>query len=60
MGGGVGSGGGNVKFFFKKITPSLEDIDLKSSPPFSYENTDMALHYGTMLRDCIRHQSVTR
>lgn len=26
----------------------------------SYENTDMALHYGAMLRECIRHQSVAR
>uniref|UniRef100_A0A199UCE2 MO25-like protein At5g47540 n=1 Tax=Manihot esculenta TaxID=3983 RepID=A0A199UCE2_MANES len=25
-----------------------------------YENTDMALHYGAMLRECIRHQSVAR
>ncbi|KAK4755563.1 hypothetical protein SAY87_009320 [Trapa incisa] len=25
-----------------------------------YNNTDMALHYGAMLRDCIRHQSVAR
>lgn len=25
-----------------------------------YENTDMALHYGTMLRECIRHQSAAR
>jgi hypothetical protein len=24
---------------------------------FSYENTDMALHYGVMLRECIRHQA---
>uniref|UniRef100_A0A6N2N2S2 Uncharacterized protein n=1 Tax=Salix viminalis TaxID=40686 RepID=A0A6N2N2S2_SALVM len=24
----------------------------------SYENTDMALHYGVMLRECIRHQTV--
>ncbi|KAB5519391.1 hypothetical protein DKX38_023710 [Salix brachista] len=27
---------------------------------FSYENTDMALHYGVMLRECIRHQTVAR
>lgn len=26
----------------------------------SYENTDLALHYGSMLRECIRHQSVAR
>ncbi|GJY38013.1 putative MO25-like protein [Tanacetum coccineum] len=25
-----------------------------------YENPDMALHYGAMLRECIRHQSVAR
>ncbi|KAF9679391.1 hypothetical protein SADUNF_Sadunf06G0010300 [Salix dunnii] len=25
-----------------------------------YENTDMALHYGVMLKECIRHQSVAR
>eukprot|EP00250_Pteridium_aquilinum_P026418 c32979_g1_i1 orf=858-1880(-) len=25
-----------------------------------YENTDMALHYGTMLRECIRHQVAAR
>ncbi|GAB4826494.1 hypothetical protein Ancab_033390 [Ancistrocladus abbreviatus] len=25
-----------------------------------YENTDMALHYGSMLRECIRHQVVAR
>lgn len=25
-----------------------------------YENTDMALHYGSMLRECIRHQVVAK
>ncbi|XP_050214026.1 putative MO25-like protein At5g47540 [Mercurialis annua] len=25
-----------------------------------YESSDMALHYGAMLRECIRHQSVAR
>eukprot|EP00246_Nothoceros_aenigmaticus_P004769 TRINITY_DN1645_c0_g1_i1.p1 TRINITY_DN1645_c0_g1~~TRINITY_DN1645_c0_g1_i1.p1 ORF type:complete len:339 (+),score=76.04 TRINITY_DN1645_c0_g1_i1:446-1462(+) len=25
-----------------------------------YENSEVALHYGTMLRECIRHQSITR
>ncbi|XP_043688743.1 putative MO25-like protein At5g47540 isoform X1 [Telopea speciosissima] len=25
-----------------------------------YEDTDMALHYGAMLRECIRHQSIAR
>lgn len=28
--------------------------------PFRYENIELALHYGTMLRECIRHQSVAR
>ncbi|XWS20144.1 hypothetical protein CRYUN_Cryun31cG0075400 [Craigia yunnanensis] len=26
----------------------------------SFEDTDMALHYGAMLRECIRHQTVAR
>ncbi|KAJ7520692.1 hypothetical protein O6H91_19G017400 [Diphasiastrum complanatum] len=25
-----------------------------------YENTDIALHYGAMFRECIRHQSIAR
>eukprot|EP00249_Psilotum_nudum_P016487 c25850_g1_i1 orf=772-1794(+) len=25
-----------------------------------YESSDIALHYGTMLRECIRHQSIAR
>ncbi|XP_043693706.1 putative MO25-like protein At5g47540 [Telopea speciosissima] len=25
-----------------------------------YEDTDLALHYGAMLRECIRHQSIAR
>ncbi|ONM24764.1 Putative MO25-like protein [Zea mays] len=25
-----------------------------------YENMDIALHYGAMLRECIRHQSIAR
>jgi hypothetical protein len=25
-----------------------------------FENTDMALHYGTMFRECIRHQIVAK
>ncbi|KAF6161921.1 hypothetical protein GIB67_014123 [Kingdonia uniflora] len=25
-----------------------------------YENTDLALHYGAMLRECIRHQCIAR
>lgn len=27
---------------------------------FRYEDLDIALHYGVMLRECIRHQSITR
>ncbi|XP_074574042.1 putative MO25-like protein At5g47540 [Curcuma longa] len=27
---------------------------------FGYEDMDIALHYGAMLRECIRHQSVAR
>lgn len=27
---------------------------------FSYENPEMALHYGAMLRECIRHQIVAK
>lgn len=30
------------------------------STSFRYGNTDMALHYGAMLRECIRHQTVAR
>ncbi|PHU18776.1 putative-like protein [Capsicum chinense] len=36
------------------------NIDLMDILVTGYENTDMALHYGTMLRECIRHQSVAR
>ncbi|CAL5409381.1 unnamed protein product [Camellia sinensis] len=36
------------------------NIDLMDILVLGYENTDMALHYGTMLRECIRHQSVAR
>ncbi|KAJ8566083.1 hypothetical protein K7X08_030560 [Anisodus acutangulus] len=36
------------------------NIDLMDILVAGYENTDMALHYGTMLRECIRHQSVAR
>ncbi|KAM3236344.1 putative-like protein [Capsicum annuum] len=36
------------------------NIDLMDLLVTGYENTDMALHYGTMLRECIRHQSVAR
>ncbi|KAH9749829.1 putative MO25-like protein [Citrus sinensis] len=36
------------------------NIDLLDILIAGYENTDMALHYGAMLRECIRHQSVAR
>ncbi|MCD7455874.1 hypothetical protein HAX54_029976 [Datura stramonium] len=36
------------------------NIDLMDKLILGYENTDMALHYGAMLRECIRHQSVAR
>ncbi|CAL5344392.1 unnamed protein product [Camellia sinensis] len=36
------------------------NIDLMDVLVSGYENTDMALHYGAMLRECIRHQSVAR
>ncbi|KAI4298782.1 hypothetical protein L6164_032300 [Bauhinia variegata] len=34
--------------------------DLLDTLIAGYENTDMALHYGAMLRECIRHQIVAR
>ncbi|GAV65235.1 Mo25 domain-containing protein [Cephalotus follicularis] len=36
------------------------NIDLMDTLLSGYEDTDMALHYGAMLRECIRHQSVAR
>ncbi|TQD86732.1 hypothetical protein C1H46_027755 [Malus baccata] len=36
------------------------NIDLMDVLIQGYGNTDMALHYGAMLRECIRHQSVAR
>ncbi|XP_022927433.1 putative MO25-like protein At5g47540 isoform X2 [Cucurbita moschata] len=36
------------------------NIDLMDILIAGYENTDMALHYGAMLRECIRHQSVAK
>lgn len=36
------------------------NLDLMDILIAGYENTDMALHYGAMLRECIRHQSVAR
>jgi hypothetical protein len=35
-------------------------FDLFTSSPRRYENMDIALHYGAMLRECIRHQSIAR
>ncbi|KAL0398866.1 UNVERIFIED_CONTAM: putative MO25-like protein [Sesamum radiatum] len=35
-----------------------KNIDLMDILVAGYENTDLALHYGAMLRECIRHQSV--
>ncbi|KAL3820807.1 hypothetical protein ACJIZ3_006712 [Penstemon smallii] len=37
-----------------------KNIDLMDILVAGYENHDLALHYGTMLRECIRHQSVAR
>ncbi|RVW33600.1 putative MO25-like protein [Vitis vinifera] len=36
------------------------NIDLMDVLISGYDNTDMALHYGAMLRECIRHQTVAR
>ncbi|KAK4748053.1 hypothetical protein SAY87_014639 [Trapa incisa] len=36
------------------------NFDLMDILVSGYENSDMALHYGSMLRECIRHQSVAR
>jgi calcium binding protein 39 len=36
------------------------NIDLMDILVDGYERTDMALHYGAMLRECIRHQSVAK
>ncbi|EPS58963.1 hypothetical protein M569_15850, partial [Genlisea aurea] len=37
-----------------------KNLDLMDILIDGYENTDMALHYGSMLRECIRHQSVAK
>ncbi|KAI4296009.1 hypothetical protein L6164_035999 [Bauhinia variegata] len=37
-----------------------KNMDLLDILIAGYENTDMALHYGAMLRECIRHQIVAR
>ncbi|XP_071723854.1 putative MO25-like protein At5g47540 [Rutidosis leptorrhynchoides] len=36
------------------------NIDLMDILAAGYQDTDMALHYGAMLRECIRHQSVAK
>ncbi|KAF2530728.1 hypothetical protein F2Q70_00032717 [Brassica cretica] len=36
------------------------NIDLMDFLVDGFENTDMALHYGTMFRECIRHQIVAK
>ncbi|XP_061344326.1 putative MO25-like protein At5g47540 isoform X2 [Gastrolobium bilobum] len=37
-----------------------KNMDLMDILIVGYENTDMALHYGAMLRECIRHQIVAK
>ncbi|KAL6542941.1 hypothetical protein OROHE_010461 [Orobanche hederae] len=37
-----------------------KNLDLMDILITGYENTNLALHYGTMLRECIRHQIVAR
>lgn len=37
-----------------------KNTDLLDILVAGYESTDMALHYGAMLRECIRHQSVAK
>ncbi|KAK4588580.1 hypothetical protein RGQ29_019548 [Quercus rubra] len=37
-----------------------KNLDLMDILIAGYENTDMALHYSAMLRECIRHQTVAR
>ncbi|KAL1320366.1 hypothetical protein HN51_065101 [Arachis hypogaea] len=36
------------------------NMDLMDILILGYENSDMALHYGAMLRECIRHQIVAK
>ncbi|KAI4330595.1 hypothetical protein MLD38_028870 [Melastoma candidum] len=36
------------------------DILINGYLLFSYEDTDLAFHYGAMHRECIHHQSVAR
>lgn len=37
-----------------------KNLDLMDILILGYDNTDLALHYGSMLRECIRHQCVAR
>ncbi|GER44893.1 Mo25 family protein [Striga asiatica] len=37
-----------------------KNMDLMDILISGYENNELALHYGAMLRECIRHQSVAR
>ncbi|KAK0600212.1 hypothetical protein LWI29_012744 [Acer saccharum] len=37
-----------------------ENLDLLDTLRSGYEDTTMALHYGGMLRECIRHQSMAK
>ncbi|KAL8461609.1 hypothetical protein ACS0TY_032913 [Phlomoides rotata] len=37
-----------------------KNIDLMDILVTGYEDSDLALHYGAMLRECIRHQSVAK
>lgn len=37
-----------------------KNIDLIDILIAGYENNDLALHYGVMLRECVRHQSVAK
>ncbi|GAB2279834.1 hypothetical protein Dimus_014473 [Dionaea muscipula] len=39
------------------LESNLDLVDILVS---GYENPDIALHYGSMLRDCIRHQSIAK
>ncbi|KAM7525283.1 hypothetical protein LguiA_015185 [Lonicera macranthoides] len=36
------------------------NLDIMDILVLGYQNPEMALHYGTMLRECIRHQSIAR
>jgi calcium binding protein 39 len=36
------------------------NLDIMDILVLGYQNPEMSLHYGTMLRECIRHQSIAR